>query len=61
MNKAKEYLDAFETNKGFRSNMITMNHKTLEDVKEVIENYDWSDCAPNTYNNILTEVEKIKL
>ncbi len=68
MSKSEEFLKLFEKWKdnheyNFYGDLRTMNHKTLEDVSDVIhDNYteEWSDEVGLFIDKILTELKKLK-
>ena len=69
MSKVKEYRDYLENEFGnisLLAEVEKMNHKTIEDVKRLIEfrikrNWDYSQTTRNELKYILTELETLKI
>jgi len=60
MSKAREFANRLLSDVSqSQKPLITMNHKTLEDVKELIDDYFPNEDT--TLLEILTELEKLKL
>ncbi len=62
MSKAREYLDDGDLLKTADSALVEMNHKTLEDVGELVGSIRYQDPAVQVfYEELKTGLEKLKL
>ncbi len=64
MSKAKEYRDQYTMHKQLTIRLDEMNHKTLEDVADIIhDSYteEWSDEVGLFIDNILMKFQSVKL